>query len=56
MKIIFLFSDQAVVEVTKIEECKGSVVECLTEDRGVAGSSLTVGTACVIEQDTLSSA
>ena len=26
-------------------ECSGSVVECLTRDRGVAGSGLTVVTA-----------
>ena len=32
------------------EECGGSVVECLTLDREVAGSSLTGGTACVLEQ------
>ena len=36
------------------EERGGSVVECLTRDRGVAGSSLTGG-CCVLEQDTLSS-
>ena len=26
-------------------ECSGSMLECLTQDRGVAGSSLTSGTA-----------
>ena len=28
-----------------LRECSGSVVECLTRDRGVAGSSLTGVTA-----------
>ena len=35
------------------KERSGSVVECLTWDRGVAGSSLTRVTACALEQDTL---
>ena len=43
-EIIFLFSDQTVVEAAKNEERNCSVVECLTRDQGVAGSSLTVGT------------
>ena len=29
----------------KLRECSGSVVECFTPDRGVAGSSLTSVTA-----------
>ena len=33
-----------------------SRVKCLTRDQWVMGSSLNGGTACVIEQDTLSSA
>ena len=44
MKIIFLIFDQTVVEATKNEERNGSVVECFTQGRGVASSSLTVGT------------
>ena len=34
-------------------ECSGSVVECLTQDRGVAGSSLTCSTALVLQLATL---
>ena len=34
-------------------EHSGSVVECLTQDRGAMGSSLTgVTVLCVLEQDT----
>ena len=33
-------------------ERSGSVVECLTQDRRAAGSSLTGVTALVLEQDT----
>ena len=31
--------------LTSLEECGGSVVECLTRGQGVAGSSLSGGTA-----------
>ena len=36
-----------------IEERRGSVVECLTGDQGVAGLSLPVTLHCVLEQDIL---
>ena len=32
-------------DICTSEECGGSVVKCLTRDRGVAGLSLTGGTA-----------
>ena len=35
-------------------ESSGSVVECLTHDRGVAGSNLTQVLHYVLKQDTLS--
>ena len=38
---------------TRLREHSGSVVECLTGDRGVVGSSLAGVTACVLEQDTV---
>ena len=44
---IALCSSVLIIKVS--EEGSGSVVECLTRDRGVAGSSLT----SVLEQDTL---
>ena len=34
-----------------MRERSGSVVECLTRDRGAAGSSLTGVTVCVLEQE-----
>ena len=38
-------------------EVRGDLVgECLTRDRGVAGSRLTGAQTCVLEPDTLSSA
>ena len=44
------------VTVSSVQwECIGSVVECLTRDQVVAGSSLTGGTVLCLEQDTLSS-
>ena len=38
------------------EERGGSVVECLAQDRGVAGSASLEALRCVLEQDALSSA
>ena len=38
------------------EKSGGSVIDCLTRDRGVAGSSLVGATACVIKQNALSPA
>ena len=49
---------QVLKDLLKSEERWGSIVECLTPDRTVAGSSLTAPEElrCVREQDTLSSA
>ena len=38
---------------TQIEKCSGSVVECLTRDRGVAVRAAPEALGCVHEQDTL---
>ena len=47
-------SDKTDLKRSKYRERSGSVVECLTRDRGAAGSSLTDVTAVVLlEQDTV---
>ena len=42
--------------INTYQEYSGPVVKCSTRSRGVAGSSLTDGMHCVLEQDTYSSA
>ena len=42
-----------VIRQNIIRERSGSVVECLTQDRGVAGFNLTFINVLVFEQDTL---
>ena len=43
---------QTQVYILALRECSGSVVDCLTQNRGATGSSLTGVTALCPEQDT----
>ena len=58
--LILHFFSKGIIEFEKMLctswEGSGSVVKCLTRDRGVAGSSLTEAMCSFLGQDTLSSA
>ena len=51
-QIHILSIDNIIFGIEKKREGSGSVVVCLTRDRGVVGSSLTASLGCVLQQDT----